>query len=568
MTDPPDHRPGAWEDDVAQRKQLSSLQGLMALSMLMAQSDDERKIIELATTSVSSLGRVLLGGLHLVREGWTTTGPSLADPTVQSHVEAQLDSGTAGPVTVPGASWAWAYPLRSLGGHLGHLVVTADIAPTAKEVFQLQALAQHAATAIANARVHHREQATAGELRTANVTLEATVGALRRSTNIHRRLTDVVVTSGGQQGIADAIHNLTGHPIAVEDRHGHVQAWSGPGGPESYPPLTATARRRLVDRGLRERTPIRAGRRLMAVAAPGANLVGVLVLFDPAEVAGEQEYVALEHGATVLAMELARMQSVAEAELRLGRDLLETLLAGTTAQPSLDHAHALGYDLDRPHRVIVAERSNDADDDTFFHAIRRAARDSGIASLLVGRGGTVVLLSDRDGPWDGFSDAVTDELAGRTHCRIGVGGSYATPALVPRSHREARLALRLLEQAGGLEKVACFDQLGIYRILAEAGGVEAMADFVQEWLGALLDYDAHNGTAELMTTLGSYLENGRRQAVTANALSVHVSTVKYRLQRIQEISGLDLGDGDTQFNLQLATRTRTTLAALRDEAEL
>jgi len=44
---------------------------------------------------------------------------------------------------------------------------------------------------------------------------------------------------------------------------------------------------------------------------------------------------------------------------------------------------------------------------------------------------------------------------------------------------------------------------------------------------------------------------------------VHRSTLKYRLQRIRELTGYDLGDPETRFNLELATRTRVTLAALR-----
>ena len=44
---------------------------------------------------------------------------------------------------------------------------------------------------------------------------------------------------------------------------------------------------------------------------------------------------------------------------------------------------------------------------------------------------------------------------------------------------------------------------------------------------------------------------------------VHRSTLKYRLRRIREVSGYDLGVPDTQFNLQLATRAWRTLQALR-----
>jgi DNA-binding PucR family transcriptional regulator len=45
---------------------------------------------------------------------------------------------------------------------------------------------------------------------------------------------------------------------------------------------------------------------------------------------------------------------------------------------------------------------------------------------------------------------------------------------------------------------------------------------------------------------------------------VHRSTLKYRLQRIRELTGFELGDPETLFNLQLATRAWMTLQALRD----
>jgi DNA-binding PucR family transcriptional regulator len=63
--------------------------------------------------------------------------------------------------------------------------------------------------------------------------------------------------------------------------------------------------------------------------------------------------------------------------------------------------------------------------------------------------------------------------------------------------------------------------------------------------------------------LSQYLECGGGYDATAAALSVHRSTLKYRLQRIREISGHDLADPDTDFNLQLATRAWRTLQTLR-----
>jgi hypothetical protein len=96
-------------------------------------------------------------------------------------------------------------------------------------------------------------------------------------------------------------------------------------------------------------------------------------------------------------MELARAHSVAEAELRLGRDLAEELLAGTDEAISRTRANALGYDLFRPHGVVVvrcADVDPDSDDGSgFFHAVRRAARDSGVGTLQVARHETVVPMA-------------------------------------------------------------------------------------------------------------------------------------------------------------------------------
>jgi DNA-binding PucR family transcriptional regulator len=64
-------------------------------------------------------------------------------------------------------------------------------------------------------------------------------------------------------------------------------------------------------------------------------------------------------------------------------------------------------------------------------------------------------------------------------------------------------------------------------------------------------------------TLATYLECGGNYDLTAKALSLHRSTLRYRLQRIREMSGHELNDPDTRFNLQLATRAWTTVQALR-----
>jgi len=107
-------------------------------------------------------------------------------------------------------------------------------------------------------------------------------------------------------------------------------------------------------------------------------------------------------------------------------------------------------------------------------------------------------------------------------------------------------------------------KLGIFRMLAGISDLTDVDTFVREWLGSLLDYDARR-KAELVHTLTQYLEHGGNYDATAAELSVHKSTLKYRLQRIRELTGLELNDPDVHFNLQLATRAWGTLQALHDE---
>lgn len=535
----------------AQAAQRSALRKLVLESLLLTEQDEPAHILALVASAAESL--VACQAVGVILDGqWQDVGQ-------RGRGMSPADVSTAGfvagdPVAAPGVPSAWAFPIP--GSQPGCLVVAAaaQLADADKDL--LQSLARHAGVALASAGLRASERAQAAELRAANL-------ALRHSMEIRDRLTQVALRGEGHEGIARAVHALTGRAAEVEDSYGNLMARAGPGQPGKPAQRKPEHQAEMLQRASAARGPVRDGGRLVSVALLAGTPVGVVALADPHSSAGEADRMAVEHAAAILAMEAARALSVRESMAHARSHLVLDLVAGHDVPDVLGRAQALGYDLGRPHRVVAVEcRPSGPDEiDTFLHAVSRAATAGRVGSLLAARKTDVIVLADSDAPWQRFQAAVDAELQG-TRCSVGVGGRCEGVAEFPRSYRESQLALRIQRAVGSGDQVTVFDDLGVYRVLATETDMSAMESFVKEWLGALLDYDAVHG-AQLVTTLSEYLDSGGSYDSSATALSVHRSTLKYRLRRIREVSGYDLGVPDTQFNLQLATRAWRTLQALR-----
>ncbi|GAA1928865.1 PucR family transcriptional regulator [Streptantibioticus ferralitis] len=537
---------------------LGRMASLCELATMMFDARDEKGVLKLAAAWIASLGSSLTAVGYLKRDGLLVrTGarkPATDDRTVDSKVRAL--SGEDAALDVPGFGRALA--LRHRGTCHGYLVLSAPVPLSADDQYMATVLARQTAAALEHVRARRNQRERAGQLRRlnrsvteVNASLRTVVAELQRRMAIHEALNRVAFSGQGEQGILRVLHELTGFPTLAEDRFGRLRAWAGPKG--SAPPhgLDPARRAAVLRRAEHERGPVREQDLLVSVARPHGELLGLLMVADPHRRAGETETFALDQAGTALALELSRERHLADAELRMGSELVEDLVTGTDEKRAFARSESLGHDLHGPHRVVVVKWTGPWSEGTVTEAVGRAASVGRLDYLLGSCAGATVLVVGGPVVGDTFYDGVSREL-GAADGAIGVGGRCETPGEYPHSYQEALRALEIRQNSTRPHGLSEFDRLGLYRVLRTGDHDAHTERFVREWLGPLIDYDtAHHG--ELVPTLTAYLENSSYDA-TAASLAIHRSTLRYRLRRIREISGLDITDVEARLNLHVASR--------------
>lgn len=535
------------------RAQLSNLYGVLTLSALMFDGRDALSILEIAAGAVSSLGAFHTESTYRVANGALVDGRDAArrlDRHIDSLVSANL--GADLPVDLRDGQRRYVIALQAVEGSKGALVIRADVAPSRDELFLLRALAQQAAAAMTNADLLETEHALIEERENAINRLSDTISELTRLDEIHATLTAVSGSGSGVQGIADALCELTSLNVIVEDVFGNPRAWSGGGEPDPHRPVGGDNREEVLRRTAAHGTPQRDGNQIFWLIRQKANILGVVLLRDPNNAADRLDIVALEHAATVLALEFAHHLSLAETELRLRRDLVEDLLAGTDNESAYLRAEALGHNLRVPYTVTVLHWHQRVSGDAIASAAQRWATNARMHSLAVRRPTMTVLLTDGVPEPSSLYHAVAADVASESGS-VGIGSAASSPSELPQSFAEAQRALQVQKESMSPYGGRRFEDLGLYRILDRASDRPEVQDFVMEWLGALLRYD-HEKKADLVMTLTHYLDCGGNYDAAAQSLTIHRSTLRYRLGRIREISGRDLQDVEDRLNLHLATR--------------
>jgi sugar diacid utilization regulator/putative methionine-R-sulfoxide reductase with GAF domain len=402
--------------------------------------------------------------------------------------------------------------------------------------------------------------------------LQARIAELRRSEEINRRFSELTLSRAGLRAICTGIERHAGAAVAIYDEEGERLGGSVEGELPHRLEGFADPARREDDLTI---VPVRAGR----------DLLGWLVVAPAAACEESARRLAIEHGVTVLALELVRRRSSAETEERLRGDLLEELLAtklsGADASRLARRASRLGVRIRGAVWALVLE-PDDAEAEALLDSPsvrRRVARGLGDlvaegGGLAVNRGAGFVLLVPGDPSLEQVERLARSAIevamarAGGASMTAGISSGSGDAVDLHRLAGEAQHAVRVSQRAGRRAVVGAYRRLGVDRVLFEVADADRLAAFVDEFIGLLLRHGERGpAAAPLLETLEALVTESWNLRAAARRLTVHINTLLYRVRRIEELTGRRLDDSEERLALAMALRARVMLGHSDDASD-
>ena len=294
--------------------------------------------------------------------------------------------------------------------------------------------------------------------------------------------------------------------------------------------------------------------------------VGGLIIFPSGEGLDDLDAMVAQAARLALSVQLMRDHVRFRSEADSLGEVFKTLFAGTPRHPGelIARAQRHGISLPGPARLIAIgfgkkELSEPPSSGLQLSLARKAAELRPGAAVVVDDDLIVFapLGQKQDsGHWDRFVDGIL--AAAEQH--VGAYAIAAVSGVCRRmsDYREARLecgrAMTLARMFGKSGQLSHAD-FGPFAVLLSAVSERSAQDFVRNTLGAIEAYDTRHG-GELLHTLAVFIRSNCRYQTCADGLGIHVSTLRYRLERLYALFGIDLDKPDTIFGLSLALRLR------------
>lgn len=288
----------------------------------------------------------------------------------------------------------------------------------------------------------------------------------------------------------------------------------------------------------------------------------------------------LESASSIIALFVLQELTVREFEIKHRTEFFEDLISADSRKKkkALERAHFFNLN---PNNYYVVELisykfkfEHEKDEEYYFEYVKDYANAAvliieelidyfnlnGIVSTKLN--GILILLGFKDkdnlaNRLNQFNRSIINSLEDKFNnmkMRIGIGRTYKGLDRVNRSFSDALKTISAGEELTG-KKVMTFDELGIYKILCQDYLTDELEDFYNTTLKALDDYDRKKST-ELVKTLEAYFECNGNLTKMSEHLFTHYNTILYRINRIEEITGMKLDNPNDRLNLEIALKIK------------
>ena len=314
---------------------------------------------------------------------------------------------------------------------------------------------------------------------------------------------------------------------------------------------------------------------LLAPLSAGRKRLGFLAVCHFDQALEPEKQTGLRRACTIISAEMLRLFAERGPDGMYEAVLVRALILGDLGESPrhelLDYSSSLGISLTPPFCVLVG-RTSEPDESLTAAAIRewrklRAVMDeySREPYLLSARSNELIAIITSLGvspdgaqreslPMSKLRDRLRKAILNSNLTSLSIGiGSIGPLASIPTSYNEGRVAA-LLAQTTLREapRVMCADDLGVYRLLAQIQGEGVLHEYSQKTLDPLMRHD-ENGH-QYLKTLEAFLDSECQLNQAARQLNMHSNSVRYRLNRIEELLGYSLKDSAARLNLALALK--------------
>ncbi len=302
--------------------------------------------------------------------------------------------------------------------------------------------------------------------------------------------------------------------------------------------------------------------RMIAPVLVGQDLYGYIWIIAGRRPFDSTDLLAVERAAHIAALILSREQSIFSAEQRLKATLVENLMDPSGTQPPYalqEIMHQFG--LHGGCRVILLEQEN-ASPSSRAALVRTAGQvltDQNLAGTALEWSGRLLLMvgSTSETSVEEAARLLVERRGSRGSCLVaGVSAPVSEPGGVRVAYQQAIQTLQIGAALGkGCSGVWSYERLGYLPWLRSFPAELRARNPYRRLVDDMGRYDQENGTNYLVT-LESYLDNHLNHARTARDLFIHRNSLLKRLNRMQELWGLDFEDSYFVLNLQLAVVER------------